>query len=339
MGFFSKLFGSKKQKPAVSSRTSNSTPKNTTAPKKDIKQNNFITNTADHGLGDIQLGIAGKLRVDGLLAIARMEEIAKKRNLEFDFGVLYTSLLEEGALTVPVVCSIGETKYSIYFIYTEEELLKYKDLVNHIDKTEYPNLIYFSSIPIYDGYTPKPIIEPFQLADLRYDKSTKTSGTYAMWSRTNQDPTFHESKTCDILTKMNEINNGYETYLVGYVLRQTRISGSTELQRTSLPTNHVSYIIEGPEQKKIILDLSQEKGIRFLFPIAETTTVYRERFLKGAMIDMAATAIPLRQQQYPKDEKLDPNSYDWFSFMSRMVKQKEVENESIDMIGIMETGK
>lgn len=61
---------------------------------------------------------------------------------------MYTTLLEEGALTVPLVCSIGDEKYSLYFIYNEEELLKYKDLVKHINRTEYPNLTYFSSIPI-----------------------------------------------------------------------------------------------------------------------------------------------------------------------------------------------
>lgn len=133
MGLFSKIFGNKKvEKKSTRSNSSSN------------KQNNFITNTSEFGLGEINLGISGKVRVDGILAFAELEKIAKSRNLPFEFKVMYTTLLEEGALTVPVVCSIGDEKYSLYFIYQEEELLKYKDLVKHISRTDYPNLIYFS---------------------------------------------------------------------------------------------------------------------------------------------------------------------------------------------------
>ncbi len=125
MGLFSKIFGN---------RDKTNKPKN--------KQNNFLTNSQDYGLGEIELGISGKVRVDGLLAIAAMEKIAKEKNEEFKFSVMHTSLLEEGALTVPVVCTIGAEKYSLYFIYQEEELLKYKDLVKHVQRTAYPKLIY-----------------------------------------------------------------------------------------------------------------------------------------------------------------------------------------------------
>ena len=125
MGLFNKLFGKNKdQGNSSQSKSSNK------------KQNNFITNTSEFGLGEVNLGISGKLRVDGILAFAELEKIAKSRNLPFEFNVMYTTLLEEGALTVPVVCSIGDEKYSLYFIYQEEELLKYKDLVKHIKRTE-----------------------------------------------------------------------------------------------------------------------------------------------------------------------------------------------------------
>ena len=102
-----------------------------------------------------------------------------------------------------------------------------------------------------------------------------------------------------------------------------------------LPENHVSYVLAAPEGKHVVLDISQEKGIRFLFPVDSTTKQYRERFLKGAMVDFAANMIPLRQQNMPTDEQIDPNSFDWFNFMARMVKEKEEEGEAIDRIGLM----
>lgn len=310
MGFLDKLFGSGKK-----------------AKKPQEKQNFFITNSEDHGLGSIDLAISGKVRVDCILAIAALEKIAKSKNQEFSFNVMYTSLLEEGALTVPVVCTIGEEKYSLYFIYQEEELLKYKDLVNHIDQTAYPNLIYFSSIPIYDGYKPKPIIEPFQLADLRYDADSQLSGKFAMWWSTDEDPHFHKSATYDYLSKLHEVIRGYESYMTGYVLRQTRVIKEVELQRMRLPKNHVTYIIDAPEEKKVVLDISQEKGIRFLFDIDHTSPQYRDRFIRGAVVDLIATIVPLRQNNFPADDPTDPNSYDWFHFMSSVIKQKEEADE------------
>ena len=42
------------------------------------------------------------------------------------------------------------------------------------------------------------------------------------------------------------------------------------------------------------------------------------------MVDFAANIIPLRQHKVPVDEKMEPNSYDWFNFMSKVVKEKEV---------------
>lgn len=318
MSFFDRLFGRKKQE-------------KTSAPVSKAKeqQNYFITNSSDFGLGNIELGIAGKIRVDGILAIAAMEKIAKERNEDFKFSVMYTTLLEEGALTIPVVCSIGEKKYAIYFIYQEEDLLKYKDLLNHVAKTAYPNLIYFSSIPIYEGYEPKAIIEPFQLADLRCDKTAKVAGKFAMWWSLAEDPLFHKSKSFEYLSKLNEFMNGYETYMLGYVLRQTRVLSEQELKRMKLPEQNACYVLDAPEEKKVILDISQEKGIRFLFPIDKVSQVYRERFLRGVMVDFIATIIPLKQHKVPLDEKLDPNSYDWFNFMSRVVKEKE-STESLE---------
>ncbi len=334
MGLFDKLFG---RKNSSSKEGGNKTVSGKTNPEKNPskKQNNFITNSAEFGLGEIALGISGKIRVDGILAFAAMEKIAKEQNKPFDFKVMYTTLLEEGALTIPVVCSIGETKYSLYFIYKEEELLKYKDLVMHVGRTDYPNLIYFSSIPIYDGYIPKPIIEPFQLADLRFEQNAKIAGPFAMWWSTESDPTFHNSKTYEHLNKMYQILKGYETYIAGYVLRQTRIIQEVKLQRMKLPENPVTYVINAPEGKQVLLILSQEKGIRFLFPVNNTTQEYRERFLRGAMVDMAATAIPLRQQNAPIDEATDPNGFDWFNFMTRVIKEKEEAGERIEQIGGM----
>ena len=137
MKFFNKLFGKKDNKNLESQKKEQN--------EKEKNQNYFLTNSSDFGFGEIKLSISGKVRVDGILAISAFEKIAKSRGIEFGYEVMYITLLEEGALTVPVVIKLGEEKYSLYFIYQEEDLLKYKDLTNHVGKTQYPNLIHFSS--------------------------------------------------------------------------------------------------------------------------------------------------------------------------------------------------
>jgi len=167
------------------------------------------------------------------------------------------------------------------------------------------------------------------------EKNATVAGEYAMWWTTEAEPTFHDSPTFEYLSKMYEVFKGYETYLTGYVLRQTRILEEQQLQRLHLPETSASYVIAGPENKKIILDLSQEKGIRFLFPVQSTSKTYRERFLRGALVDFLATRVALQQQQAPEDEPTEPNSYDWFNFMGRVIKKKETEGERIDRIGTL----
>ncbi len=104
-----------------------------------------------------------------------------------------------------------------------------------------------------------------------------------------------------------------------------------------LPDNHATYIIDGPEEKKVLLDISKEKGIRFLFNIGETTNEYRDRFIRGAVVDLIANIVPLRQNNFPTDENTEPNSYDWFNFMSKVVKEKEENGEMIGhQIGLIE---
>ncbi len=307
--------------------------KSNSAREKDPKQNNFLTNTTDFGFDAIELGISSKLRVDCILAIAKFQEIAEQKGIEFSYSVMYISLLEEGALTVPLVMKFGRDAYTVYFIYTEDDLLKYKDLQQRVDTTAYPKLMYFSSIPIYEGYEPKKIVEPFQLADLRVNEKAEPTGTYGMWWKSEEEIDFSNSETHKLLTQLYDVFQGYETYLLGYLIRQLRITEDTDLKRMNLPENGANYVVDGPEDKKIILDISQEKGMRFLFPIKQTTKEYRERFLKGVVVDFLSTRLALQQNNLEKDEVKDPNSHDWFTFMVQVIEKEETENEGVELVG------
>lgn len=300
-------------------------------------QNYFLTNSQEFGFGDIKLDVSRKIKVDALLAIEALGKIAIEMGHSFKFCINHTSLLKHGVLKVPVACTIGAKKFSLFFIYQEADLTTYRGLIKQIIQTPYPNLMYFSSIPVYEGYRAKSIYEPFRISDLRYDRDIKMKGSYAMWWSTEDDPLFHKSKTFECLSNFNKMVKGYESYMAGYVLMQTRILEGKDLQRMRLPERNVTYVLNAPEEKNVLLDLSKEKGIRFLFNFSKTTAEYRDRFIKGAVLDIIANICLLKQKGLPTDEDIEPNSYDWFSFMSRVVKQKEEAGEMIGhQIGLLE---
>jgi hypothetical protein len=292
----------------------------------------FNTNSAEFGFGQIEVKVTGKVEVDRSAVITALQELAKTIEVTFEYHYEYTSLLPEGALTMPAVFIFDDKRYSLYFIYQEEDVLKYHDLIKHIKHTSYPNLIYLSAIPFTKGDKQKPIIQPFKLANLRYEPDAIIAGEYAMWWQTPDECTLNNSATFEYLSRMYDVYKGYETYLHGYILQQTEVLVG-ELSRIKLPEDHVKYVLQAPENKKIFLDISQEKGIRFLFPVITTSRAYRERFLHGIVADLLAARLALQNQEMPLDEQLKPNSYDWFQYISQAVTQKESTGEQIELIG------
>ena len=293
----------------------------------------FSTNSAKFGFGQLNVRVSGKIGTDSQAVIAILQQMAQAIEVDFEYHFKYTSLLKEGALTVPVVITFNKKRYSLYFIYQEVDVLKYHDLVKHVERTDYPNLLYFSAIPFRAGDRQKTIIQPFKLADLQYDKDAMIAGEYAMWWQTPDDLTFHDSTSMEYLSKMYEVYKGYETYFHGCILQQTGVIGEEQLSRIKLPEDHVKYVLQAPENKKIFLDTSQQKGIRFLFPVITTSRTYRERFLQAVLSDLLVARLALQNREVPLDAEVAPNSHDWFQYIAEAVIQKEITGEEIELIG------
>ena len=169
------------------------------------------------------------------------------------------------------------------------------------------------------------------MADLRYERNAKISGQYGIWWKTKDEPKFSESKTHDLLSKLNEITKGYESYLIGYVLRQTRIVKEVQLKRIKFGDKVANYVLHAPESKKIVMSISRGKGIKFLFPINQVRKEYVERFLKGITVDFWAIRMSLQQQRLPIDE--ESISYEWYNNLSREIMEREKNMEEIKTIG------
>ncbi|MDF1548854.1 MAG: hypothetical protein P1P88_13605 [Bacteroidales bacterium] len=292
----------------------------------------FQTNADKFGFTDIQIHNSNTLRIDAVLAIAKFQDFCKANKIDFDYSVLYISLLEEGALEVPLVFKSKNTGYSVFFIYNAEDARKYNDAAVKILKTAYPNAIYFSCIDLAKISDKAQSTRTLQLADLRFEKEAKLSGEYAMWWADDEETTFWNSETKGILATIYEIHEDYESIYTGYLLHQ--IGLSTEFGRALLPEDEKALVLHAPENKNILLVLSQEKGIRFLFPVKSTTRLYREQFLSALRVDFLSLRLSLQQQEIPKDEKLHQKSIDWFKFMAKTTEENEKKGQIIQNVGV-----
>ncbi|GJM61218.1 hypothetical protein [Persicobacter diffluens] len=300
--------------------------------------NAFITNAGDYGFPEISLSVMGALRMDGIMAIAEFSDIAKNTGQEVNYEVMYTHLLEEGALRIPVVIDIGGKGYSLFFIYGEDDLIFYHDAKKYIGETAYPNMIYFSTFPLPSHIDSKSCLIPFQLGYLRPEEKLQPEGAYGMWWQSAEDPRFSGSVTHSVLEKLYTHTHaqGYESYLLGYILKQCGLQEGDDFHRMEYPEGSRSFLLLAPENKLVIMVISAEKGIRFLFPIRDTSKTYRERFLKGVVADLLSTRVELERAGVAKDEEGFSGNLDWFNFTCEMLEKQENGEGGVQVIGGME---
>ncbi len=322
MNFFKKIFGNKKNE------EKNAEPIKTNSDSNQSNANGAFNNFSEYGFPNIQFELIGNLGIDIMATIGRLDKEMKRNNLSFDVkGFYYIKLLEEGALRIPVVFESENKAYSLFYIYNEEQARAFNSLKNLISDTEFPNALYISTIDCKKVTDKSNALTPFNLSDLSYVENVELKGNYGMWWNESGDMVFHTSKTKEYLDKIYESVKGYESYILGFLLSEIKIKGFEEFQRVKLPADEKIFVVKGPEYVNIVVSVSQEKGIRFLFPKEIASHQYRERFLKQIQTSFQAFQVFLMMKQVPKDEETDENSYDWYKFMTRVVEKKEKEGE------------
>ncbi len=293
----------------------------------------FRTNSLDQGFGNIALINTQNIERDTDSAIIELKRICDLKNLSFNYFVLYISLIDDGALQVPLVFNAGHKAFSVFFIYSEEDAKKYLDALDKLGETEYPNAIYFSAIEI--GQVTKKIIctRTLKLADLKFNARAVISGEYAMWWPDESEDIFWDSPTSKILQNTYEVFRNYESVHAGYLLNQ--IGLAAEIGRAWLPDEDKALPVIGPEQKNLLVVLSKEKGIRFFFPVNTTSRFYREQFLYAMNIDFLTYRLSLQQQEIEKEKRSEHDSYVWFNSERELTTEKE--KQGIKILGFCNT--
>jgi hypothetical protein len=279
-----------------------------------IENKFFINNLADYGYSAEFFSVMDSAvdHVDSVLI--QFQKLFSGHTSHFTFQKDYISLLSEGALHVPLVVEAGGRAFSVFFIYSIEDAKKYLDAREKISGTLYNLPVFFSQVDfstldqkILSTRTLKP-------SDLKYSKDIVVIGEYAMWWADEEENNFQESDTYQLILNLFQVFRHYETAFLGYLLYHIGLTG--EIGRAELPLQDKALSVIGPESKKILIVLSKEKGIRFLFPVQNTKRFYREQFLHALWVDFLAFRLSLQQQGVEKDEDKDYNPLDWFTNLS-----------------------
>lgn len=305
----------------------NGNPKST---QKSDEQNHFITNSEDLGLGKLKVPFIKDMDIDAMFIKVYLEEYAKKQNLSFKYSIFYSTLLEDGVLSVPLVCSIGNKKYSVYIIYNDDDLMKYYDLTQKISMTEYPELIFFSTkeVSTYnDKLEKKSSIIPFNINHLYHDKKNYVEGNYALWWKTKNDSDFLTSDSLIYIGLIYKCQEYYAKLLAAISLYYLGISEQLILRE--LPDQHVNISLIAPEEKNVLLHISKERGVIFLFHL-DTPQKYRELFLKGIASFFLKITKDIELQGFTKDAYTYPNGIDIMNNIIKYYKQHKIKYNEVE---------
>jgi len=327
MNFFKKLFNKKKDD-SVKFESSKEKPNSNSAGK---SYNNFLEN----GLPEMNFTLMDNQAMDLITSVSAIDKALKKRNISFDVkGFYYTKLYENGILNIPLVFKSGNLGYSLFFIYEEEQAKIFNFAKDQLKDSEYKIPLYISSIDCKKVTQQSSRLTPFSLSDLSYNEKPELKGEFGMWWNEENDPIYYKSATKKYLEEIYTCIRGYESYIFGYLLSEIKMKDFENFQRVALPAEEKSFVVKGPEYLDIVISVSQEKGIRFLFPKDKASIEYRSLLLSKIKTSFQAFQLLIEMKEAPKDEVTDSNGYDWFNFMSRVIEKKEKEGEIDENLSI-----
>ncbi|WP_430412227.1 hypothetical protein [Kordia sp.] len=109
------------------------------------KEGFFETNITFLGIKDVDVPIAGNIRVDLVMIMAKISEYCEANNKKVDFKVMEkVKLSNKATATVPVMISLNDRKYPMYLIYTDEHKEKYQEIKKLLFQSGHRDCIFFS---------------------------------------------------------------------------------------------------------------------------------------------------------------------------------------------------
>ncbi|MCT4616081.1 MAG: hypothetical protein N4A49_14555 [Marinifilaceae bacterium] len=281
-------------------------------------------------LNKLKIQKTGKLESDILETIDTLKAYSITKKISFSYSVVYSQLSDEGILNIPLAFKMDEKSYSVFYIYSEDELSVLEDFKKRVKFTKYPNLIILNSLTNTSAKFSKSAVYDFQLSDLYWLEKIRYYGEYAMWNFCRNEDKYSNSKTSVLLNEIYSVTKNYSSYLFGYLVKQAEIGDMKTLNRIPLPEEPRIYVLKAPEDIDILLQVSQKKGFQFLFPSKKVDNKYRELFLDGVLKEFQNIEKELRRINIKADK--DYKFANWFRMMSLQILKKEKDGGKIQSI-------
>ncbi len=164
---------------------------------------------------------------------------------------------------------------------------------------------------------------------IRVDKKSSIGDDeFSGWWLIEDEVSFEESKAYKSIDVMYESCRSHEAYIYPDLLSHLGIIKGTPPNRLDLPEEDTIYLLKGPNRGKIILSISREKGIRFLFPFKTTTPEYTDSILQFISREKITAAFIFENHMAISKEK-NSDRYEWFKAIKASMKQENGEDISM----------
>jgi hypothetical protein len=254
-------------------------------------------------------------------------------------GLRKTKLFRSGVLEIPFQIRNKKTG-KIFDVYLYPDADNYAaghfaGVKHFYENLGWPEPIYLcpQQIPAAE---PLEVLLPFSFGLFNINEENIPQGEYSIWWPQGKDRLFSRSSAFQSLDRIYNALHGYETYIWAMILKNLEPEDYSESSRIALPDEY-TVALSAPEDLVLILDASQEKGVRFFFPKENTSPKYRDNFLELFSGEMAKCREAFEGYQYPKDPVPDEGyPLAWWNLSKEMVEKYELEGKNLESFGSIE---
>ena len=200
-----------------------------------------------------------------------------------------------------------------------------------------PSPVYFAPGKLMEAEPGHPF-RPFHAGDLRRWAGEPPGGEFSMWWPASEGEMFSCSRTFPFIDRAYRSLSGYETYVHAAIMRSLGYEGEG-VGRLRLPERSETFSLEGPEGALVLLSLSQEKGIRFLFPVTTTPHAYRDAFWQVFSEYAAFWNAAASGKKFTTDPVAGQTPMGWWEQASLAMKLEEERGARLTGFGTITLGK
>lgn len=236
-------------------------------------------------------------------------------------------LFSKGIFSLNGIAVDNYERYGVVLFDSPTTMAYFEELRAYFIEEGFKDLIYFAvynPLEVSDNGK-KLVFEDFNKACFKFNAEAQfTAGRkydrYALWWAANPDDDFLKSSVKADMGISIDILDFHESYALGILSYAFGLKEDNS--RTRLPDEDLVNM-EGPEGVQIVLSLSQQKGIIFLFPALPQFARYRDNFIKTYVNFCYGIRAQILEHDMPKDEFGQSSVMEWYNHLLAEVEANQ----------------